>query len=235
MQFLNIFLSSVGSIIVLFLLTKLIGNKEMSQLSMFDYVNSITIGSIAAEMATSLEGDFFKPLLAMVIYGAAALLISICSMNSIKFRRLVGGKALVLLENDKIYMENLKQARIDVNEFLTQCRVNGYFDISDIQTAIWESNGKLSILPKAVARPVTPQDANLEVAEKKPGICVILDGNIMERNLRHTGNDHVWLEKQLRAGGVGNVRDVFLATCGKNNALNIYLKLPDKPQGDMFQ
>ena len=235
MQFLNIFLSSVGSIIVLFVLTKLIGNKEMSQLSMFDYVNSITIGSIAAEMATSLEGDFFKPLLAMVIYGSAALLISICSMNSIKFRRLVGGKALILLENDKLYMKNLKRARIDVNEFLTQCRVNGYFDINDLQLAIWESNGKLSILPKAGARPVTPQDAHLEVTAETPGICVILDGNVMEQNLKHTGNDHVWLEKQLRAGGVGSVKDVFLATCGKNNRLNIYLKLPDKPQGDMFQ
>lgn len=235
MQFINIFLSSIGSVVVLFLLTKMIGNKEMSQLSMFDYVNSITIGSIAAEMATSLEGDFLKPLLAMAVYGIAALLISVFSIKSIKFRRLVGGKALILFENDKLYMQNLKRARIDVNEFLTQCRINGFFDISDIRLALWESNGKLSILPKAAARPLTPQDEQLQVAEDAAGICVILDGAVMERNLRHTGNDRVWLDNQLRKNGVGNIHDVFLATLGKNNTLNVYRKLPDKPQGDLFQ
>lgn len=87
MDLLNIALTSIGSIIVLFLLTKLIGNRQMSELNMFDYINGITIGSIAAEMATSLEGDFLKPLLAMIIYGVVTVLISILANKNIKLRR----------------------------------------------------------------------------------------------------------------------------------------------------
>ena len=96
MDLLNVALTSIASIIVLFLLTKLIGNRQMSELNMFDYINGITIGSIAAEMATSLEADFLKPLLAMVIYGVVTVLISIIANKSIKLRRFLNGKTLVL-------------------------------------------------------------------------------------------------------------------------------------------
>ena len=96
MDLLNIALTSIGSIIVLFLLTKLIGNRQMSELNMFDYINGITIGSIAAEMATSLEDDFLKPLLAMIIYGVVTVLISILANKNIKLRRFFNGKTLIL-------------------------------------------------------------------------------------------------------------------------------------------
>ena len=102
MDLLNVALTSIGSIIVLFLLTKLIGNRQMSELNMFDYINGITIGSIAAEMATSLEDDFLKPLLAMIIYGVVTVLISILANKNIKLRRFLNGKTLVLYKNNRI-------------------------------------------------------------------------------------------------------------------------------------
>ena len=103
MDLLNIALTSIGSIIVLFLLTKLIGNRQMSELNMFDYINGITIGSIAAEMATSLEGDFLKPLLAMIIYGVVTVLISILANKNIKLRRFFNGKTLILYKSPYRY------------------------------------------------------------------------------------------------------------------------------------
>ncbi len=235
MELLHIFLTSLGSVIALFILTKIMGNRQLSQLSMFDYINGITIGSIAAEMATSLEDDFMKPLIAMVVYALLAVLISITTDKSIKLRRFLTGKSLILFEDGKIYKENLKKARLDVNEFLTQCRNSGYFNIADLQVAILEANGKISFLPLASQRPVTPSDLNLSPPEDKPLVNVIIDGKIIPGNLKFTGNDEKWLEKQLHAQGISKVSDVFLATCDCKNCLSIYVKIKKPMTRDIFE
>ena len=111
-------LSSLLSIAVLFLLAKLMGTKQVSQMTMFDYVVGITIGSIAAELATELE-EPLRPLTALIVYGVTAFVISILTNKFLKVRSMVTGKPLVLLENGVIYRENLKKARLDLNEFLT--------------------------------------------------------------------------------------------------------------------
>lgn len=118
---------SFGSLIFLFILTKLMGNKEMSQLSMFDYIIGITIGSIAAEMSTALESDFMQPVVAMAVYAAVSIVISIFSYKSLKFRRIISGNSLILLDNGELYRDNLKKAKLDLNEFLMQCRTARLF------------------------------------------------------------------------------------------------------------
>ena len=130
-EIIKIIILSLSSITVLFIITKILGNRELAQLTMFDYINSITIGSIAAEMSTSLEDNFLQPLVAMLIYAAVIFLISYCTNKSITIRRFVEGHALILYDNGYIYNENLKKTRLDVNEFLMECRINGYFNISD--------------------------------------------------------------------------------------------------------
>lgn len=235
MDILRIILTSIGSLAVLFILTKLMGNREMSQLSMFDYINGITIGSIAAEMATSLEDDFLKPLVAMTIYALLAILISTVTCKSIVLRRLLTGKSLILLENGKIFEKNMRMARLDINEFLIQCRNSGYFNVADLQTAILEPNGKISFLPKASQRPITPSDLNLSPTADTAVTNVIIDGRIIHDNLKFTGNNEKWLERQLHAQGVAAIKDVFLATCDKENNLSVYVKI-DKPMTrDVFQ
>ena len=140
-------LSSLLSIAVLFLLAKLMGTKQVSQMTMFDYVVGITIGSIAAELATELE-EPLRPLTALIVYGVTAFVISILTNKFLKVRSIVTGKPLVLLENGVIYRENLKKARLDLNEFLTYCRIGGWFDLNQLQTAVLEHNGVVSFLPK---------------------------------------------------------------------------------------
>lgn len=234
MDLLNVALASVGSIIVLFLLTKLIGNRQMSELNMFDYINGITIGSIAAEMATSLESDFLKPLLAMTIYAVITVLISLIANKSIKLRRILNGKSLMLFSDGKLYIKNFKKARLDINEFLTQLRVNGYFNLDDIQAVFLEENGKLSVLPKSVARPVIPRDLAIFPQDEKPLVTVILDGKVLNGNLKHTGNDITWLTKQLKSQGISKIKDVTLATCDNNNNLSAFIKQENKPDRDIF-
>lgn len=234
MELLRIVLTSLGSVVVLFILTKLIGNRQMSQLSMFDYINGITIGSIAAEMATSIQDDYRQPLVAMIVYAVVSVGISIVTCKSIKIRRIVTGKAMILLDDGKIFGENLKKARMDINEFMTLCRNNGYFSLDNIKTAILESNGKISFLPISSQRPVTPTDLQLSPTQEKLVANVILDGHILTENLRHTGNNETWLHKQLHAQGAKDVSEVFLATCDCDNKLTVYVKLKEKNKMDIF-
>ena len=225
---------SIGSIITLFILTKLMGYRQMSQMSMFDYINGITIGSIAAEMATSLESNFLQPLTAMIVYALAALFLSWFSSKSIKARRVIEGAPLVILNNGELYRNNLKKAKIDVTEFLAQCRIHGYFDISKLEAAILEGNGKISFLPKASDRPVTPADMQLSPNQDYMVANVILDGKIMEENLRHTGNDEKWLQNQIKGQGAKQVEDVLLATCDSSNKVTVYLKCNQKEARDVL-
>lgn len=235
MQFLKIILTSIGSIIALFFSTKIIGNKQMSELSMFDYINGITIGSIAAEMATSLDGEFYYPLLAIVIYTLIMWLISFISEKNIKCRRFFAGRSILLMENGKFYPKNFRTAKIDINDFLVQCRLNGYFNTSDIDTAILEQNGKISFLPKASARPVNTKDINLSVNQDTILYTVIVDGHIMKKNLKQSGNNKQWLEKELQKHKIGNIKDVYLAECDSDNILYVHKKTKDAPKNDPFQ
>ena len=234
MDLLKIVWLSLGSLLALFVLTKIMGNKEMSQLSMFDYIIGITIGSIAAEMSTALENDFMQPLLAMIIYALASVIISFVSYKSLKANRFLTGPSLILLDNGELYRNNLKKAKLDITEFLMQCRTNGYFNLSDIKTAILEPNGKISFLPKAEKRPATPSDMNISVPVDRVVVNVILDGFVLKENLYHTGNDELWLEKQLVSQGIQNVDDIYLATCDCNNNLSVYLKKDLENKHDFF-
>lgn len=234
MEILQAILTSLLSIITLLILTKLMGNREMSQLSMFDYINGITIGSIAAELATSEFTDSVKPFVAMLVYAAIIILLAILSEKSIKLRRIFNGKASILYDNGELFSSNLKKAKIDLNEFLSQCRINGYFDLSKVQTVLLESNGKFSILPLADERPVTGKDLGIAPTQDTLVANVIIDGKIMEQNLRHTGKNEKWLIDQLKGKNIKNISDVFLATCDLNNTLQVFQRHPKEMKVDLF-
>lgn len=219
---LKIIILSAVSEVFLFFLTKLMGNKEMSQLSMFDYIIGITIGSIAAELSTALESDYKQPLVAMAVYAIIAIAISLFCEKSLKARRFIYGNSLILLNNGKLYRRNFKTAKMDLNEFLVQCRVNGYFNISDIKTAVLEPNGKISFLPKSTARPATPLDFNITPPSASININIIIDGRILYENLQNSGHDEMWLQKQIISQGFENIQEIFLAVLDNQNNLSIY-------------
>lgn len=236
MDILKIIVLSVSSFIVLFILTKLMGNREMAQLSMFDYIISITIGSIAAEMSTALDDNFIEPLIAMVVYAIGAIVVSWFALHSIKARRFISGTSLILYDNGKIYSKNLKKSKMDLNEFLMQCRTNGYFNLSDVQTAILESNGKLSFIPNSLKRPATPEDLNLNPKQNFLVTNIVIDGKVLEENLKHTGNNIKWLYDNLEKQKAGKLEDILLATCDRNNNLSFYKKFKNLDNShDVFE
>ena len=225
---------SLSSLIVLFILSKLMGNKEISQLSMFDYTIGITIGSIAAEMATSLEDNFMEPLLAMIVYALIAVLISYISAKFLPVRRVIEGKSVILYDNGKILRGNFKKMNLDISEFLMQCRVNGYFNLADLQTVILEANGKMSFLPRSTKRPATPEDLSIKPKPENIVVNLILDGKILKENLKFINRDENWLIKEIKKQGFLHLDQIFLATYDNNNNLSIYKKLDNKNLADPF-
>ena len=225
----HIVLLSVVSIVVLFLLTRLMGNRQISQLTMFDYVAGISIGSIAAEMAVKPEAKSWYGLLAMALYAGATVLFNWLNNKSRKARQLILGEPLVLYDKGKLYYEGLKKAKLDLTEFLTECRGAGYFDLSQLQMVLMEVNGKLSFLPNEPDRPLTPKDMQLQPRQSRPPVAVIMDGVFLPERLRMTGNTENWLKDHLQLQGYKRLPSILLATVDDQNQLTVYERTNDQP------
>lgn len=219
---LQVLLTSLFSAIYLFILTKLMGNKQLNQLTLFDYIVGITIGSIAAELATELEKSPVYTTVAITVYALLDYLFSYLSQKSFKARKIINGKPILLMHNGKLFRENIKKAKLDLSQFLSLTRIAGYFDLGEIKTAILEPNGSLSLLPVADKRPLTPSDMNLSPEQQTLMLDVVLDGKIIYENLAQTGNDKKWLDSQLKKQGYKNIKNVYLACCDNQNNLAVY-------------
>ena len=209
MEFAKIVLSSLLSYAALFLCAKVIGRKQIAQLNFLDYITGITIGSIAAELATDLE-NMWKPLAAMGVYVLLTWLLSLIGKRAARSRKFLDGTPTIIMQNGKLYRSNMKKAKLDLSEFMVMCREQGYFNLADIHTAVFEYNGKLTILPVSKKRPATPADIKLSPEQETLSTEVIMDGRILEENLHRMGLNAAWLDKQLRTQGVHDAKAVFL-------------------------
>lgn len=139
MEALQVVLASLFSAVILFIIAKVIGHKQVAQLEFFDYITGITIGSIAAELATTLEKPWWKPVISMVVFGAITVALSVITRKISKSRKYVNGTPTIILNNGNLYRENMKKAKLDLSEFLLLCRQEGYFNLRvtvDIRTVV---------------------------------------------------------------------------------------------------
>lgn len=233
-EVLDVILRSLLSLVTLFLVTKMLGKKQVSQLSLFDYVIGISIGNFAAEMTINTDSQYMNGIISVVMFGVVAYLVSIGTMKSIIMRRYFMGTPTLLIQNGKILEKNMKKVKFDVNDLLEECRSNGYFDLNEIEHAIMEANGKLSILPKSDFKPVTPKDMGLKVDQEGLVGNVIIDGKVMKTNLKNLGKTEEWLKKELKVKGYTEYKDILLATLDKNEKVTIYERnLEIKPRDVM--
>ncbi len=224
MSYVQVILTSILSVVVLFLITRLIGYRQLSELSLFDYINGITIGSIAAELATCERDEIGEILVAMAVYGVFAILVALVTDKSITMRKIIVGNPTVLMKNGRLYYEGFKKSRLDVNEFLMKCRNNGYFDITQIDTAIMEPNGRVSFLPVSEDRPATPKDMKISVTQDELVANVIIDGKVIEKSLSMIGKDGTWLRNQLKNQQHTDLSQILLASCDNKGTLTVFLK-----------
>lgn len=210
------------SVIYLFLVIKILGKKQISELNILDYVIGISLGNIAAEMTVNKDISILNGLVAMTIYAIVSLFISFITAKSIWARRFISGCPVVLIEHGKISKERLNQVKIDLNDLLQDARENGYFDISQIEYAIMEVSGKVSFLPKSKYRPINCEDMKIETKNEGLVANLIIDGNIMYEHLKIINKDEKWLLKKIQKEGYEKIEDVLLAIYDNSNKLTIY-------------
>ena len=220
---------SINSIIVLFGFTRLTNKKQISQLSFFHYVIGISIGSIAAAYAVDKELEFTGFLVSMIIYGVFPLILSQMNIKNYKFRKFLNGSPTILIQDGKIIENNLRKTKINVNELLEECRLKNAFNISEVEFAILETNGQVSVQPKSENLPVTIKDMAIDSEYK--GLCanIIIDGNIIDETLQCLGKTKKWAENEIKKSGVTDISDILLAFMDSNGKISIYKK-SDSPK-----
>ena len=222
MEVLQVVLASSLSAVVLFLIAKIIGHKQVAQLEFFDYITGITIGSIAAELATTLDKPWWKPTISMLVFGSITVALSIVTRRFARTRKFINGTPTIIMNDGKLYRENMKKAKLELSEFLLLCRQEGYFNLGDIQTAVFEYNGKLSILPVSAKRPLNPEDMGLNPKPEHIGTEIIMDGRVMGDNLKRKGLNDDWLRKELKKQGYKSAKEIFLGICYDENQLTLF-------------
>ena len=204
---------SVSSVVSLFIIAKILGKKQVAQLEFIDYVVGISIGSIAAEMATDTsDKPLYFYLIAMGIYFLFDLSVTLLGRKSPALKHFLKGKPLTIIHNGKIDYEMLKKSKLDVNDVLTMARSQGYFDLEDIAFAIFEDNGNLSILPKGAKRPTVAEDLNIEIEKSELPIFLVVDGIVSKSSLRHIKKDESWLIKKLNIAKKKELKNILVAT-----------------------
>ena len=223
----TVIIRSIVSLTVLFVVTKLLGKKQVSQLSLFDYVIGISIGNFAAEITMNMEIQFINGIVAMTVFGLIAFSVSILTMKSIALRRFFMGTPTILIQEGKILEKNLKKVKFDINDLLEECRNKNFFDIKEIEYALLESKGTVSILPKALNK-IYKNPKNITPIKKSLVANVIIDTKIMNQNLENMNKNEKWLKQQLKEKGYKETDNILLATLDINEKLIIYKKNNNK-------
>lgn len=219
---LEVAIRSICILIGLFVITKLLGKKQLSKLSFFEYIAGITIGDIAGSMSMDLDIRLTEGITSILIWSLFPVAISIISLRSKKFRDFVEGNSTVFIKNGKILEDNLKKEKYTADELLEQLRKKDVFRVADVEFATLEANGDLSILLKRDKQPLTLGDIKPYVPEEKEPQTVIMDGKILDEPLATARLNRGWLKKQLDQMGVA-IENVFLAQVDSYGQLTVDL------------
>ncbi len=221
-----VLINSVVSFAFLFIIAKILGKKQIAQLEFIDYAIGISLGSIAAEMATNSEVPFYHFLIAMAIFMLFALLIDTVGRKSTFFKRLMKGKPVTVIYDGKIEYKQLKKSKIDVNDLLSMLREKNYFDIEDVAYAIFETSGKLSVMPKGNQRPLVAEDMGADkVKQAELSNILVVDGAVSYSGLNEANKSMQWLLDKLQFEDKKQLENVILATYdSENDSLSVHTK-----------
>ena len=207
--FYKVLIYSVVGFAFLFVIAKVLGKKQIAQLDFMDYIIGISLGSIAADMAFDIERPMWYYLVGMAIFALLDLLCSVLGRKNNFFKRIFVGKPLILIENGRLNYRNLNRSKLSINEFMSLCREKGFFNLDDVAYCIFETSGKLSVLPKSGREAATAEDVGkASAAPAELSKDVVMDGKVVDACLAQLGRDKDWLLEKL---GDVNIKDIALA------------------------
>ncbi|MGP7818477.1 DUF421 domain-containing protein [Niallia sp. 01092] len=206
-------------VIILFITAKLLGKKHISQLSLFEYIASITLGDIVGEVVLS-ETKISHGILAIFVFGIVSYLADFISLKSKTLRNVIDGTGTVLIEDGKLLEDNLKKENYTIDDFSSLLRQKNVFSLSQVEYAVLEPKGMLSVQLKKENRPLTPKDLNMTMPKEKVPQTIIMDGKVLFDSLKKAGKTMDWLQIELSKLGV-TLENVFLGEVNSYGELTV--------------
>ncbi|MBM0066787.1 YetF domain-containing protein [Alkalicoccobacillus gibsonii] len=224
-ELLLILIRSIISFILLMVMARIMGKKQISQLTFFDYCVGITIGSIAATMSVDQNVKIANGLMALLIWGLFPFILAYLSIKSMWFTKIVDGSPTILIQSGEVLDKNMKKTFLSIEELMLLLREKGTFKVSDVEMAILETNGQLSILLKSDQQPMTPHVSNVSVPPEQGPTILIMDGKLLKKGIKERGYSEEWLLKEIQNKGAMDFNQVFLAQIDSNG--KVYVDLYD--------
>lgn len=221
-DWLLVMIKSIAFLFILFIFTKWLGKKHISQLNIFQYITGFVLGSIVAISAVNPKAKFMHGLIAMFIWFIIPYIIDYLSLKSKIIREFVQGKSTVLIQDGKIMEDNLKKEGFSAEDLLQHLRYNNMFQAADVEFALLEPSGTVSVLPKTEHKPLTPKDLDLKLAPTKEPQTVIMDGKMIYESLANLALNPEWLQTELNKLNV-TIENVFLAQADSDAQLMVDL------------
>ncbi|MBP8818916.1 MAG: DUF421 domain-containing protein [Syntrophomonadaceae bacterium] len=206
------------------LLLRVMGKRQIGQLQPYELVVIIMISELAAIPMQNTGIPLLSGLIPIFILVAAQVTLSYISLKSERARGVICGTPSIVIENSRIVEDELRRLRLNLNDLLEQLRLKNVPDISDVEYAILETSGQLSVILKSEKRPVEPQDLKISPEYEGLPITLIIDGQVIKENLKKVDLDMIWLQKELSKYGIKNVKDVFFASLDAHKQLYYQLK-----------
>lgn len=207
--------------LLLLTLTRIMGRKMISQLTFFDFVVGVIVGSVAANLSVSQQNPVLSGVTVLIVLALITIIIDFSNIKSMFSRKLTNSEPVTLVENGKIIDKNLEKTRLPLDNLMMLLREKNTFNIADVEFAIFETDGKLSVLKKSQKQPVTPSDLNIPTSYSGLTKDIIIDGKVMEENLKDVKLDNEWLMGKLRDNHFNSTQEVFYA--GLDTSGNLYI------------
>lgn len=226
--YLEITIRAVAAFAAVVFITRMVGKSQMDGLTISDWVNGIVVGSIAASLVTELNEPATYYAFGLLLFMLLTIASQWAGMKLRPVHKILGDEPTVVVHNGKILEGNMRKMRYTVDDLTSQLRQKHAFNVADVEFAICEPNGKLSVLLKSQASPLTPRDLNVPTGYKGVPSELVVDGVIIQQNLKQNSLDEKWLLEELKKQGIQSLKEVFYASL--DNDGNLYV---DKKRDDL--
>lgn len=217
-DWLQIILRTLAAVFILFLLTKVLGKRQISELSLFEYITGISIGNIAAYISLDLENMWYLGIVSLIVWVLVSVGIEFLTMKNKRVRDFVDGKGTVLIRDGKLSKDKLRKERLTLDEVLEQLRKKDVYRVADVEFAVMESSGELNVQLKKEFQAITPDMLGWRMGHESPPHTIIMDGQIIRDELELSGRNEKWLEHELKRHKL-KLEEVFLSQLGSDGTI----------------
>lgn len=223
---LEVSLRTLLGFVLLLILTRLLGKKQLGQLTIFTYVTAIAMGNIAGDMVVHRDIKLIEGATGLIIWTVLTFIVEYMSLKSAKARVLLDGEPSIVIKKGVIMQKELASLRLNMDDLSMLLRINNVFSVKDVDYAILEPNGQLSVLKKRGLAAVTKNDMKIQIGSRKYlPTEIIVDGQVIDKNLKIFNLDKSWLNDQLDKTGIHSHKDVFYAELQSDGSLYINKRL----------